>query len=103
MNDYFGIMELISAGEYYDIALLSYLHQYGIVFWVAIWALLMIVIYIKVGDLTVVTVLSGIMFASVAVYSTAYDFFPVQAVAFAFVAISLISAGIFYRYYSRMR
>lgn len=103
MIDYFGIMELIEAGDWLNIALLPYLHQYGRWFWVVIWALLMIVIYVKVGDLTVVTALTIIMLGSVAVYSTAYDFFPIQTVAFAFVAISLITAGVLYGYYAKMR
>jgi hypothetical protein len=103
MVDYFGIMELISSEDWLSIALLPYLHQYGKMFWVAMWAMLMLVIYIKVGDLMVVIALTTIMFGSVAVYSTAYDFFPVQIIAFALVILCIVTAGILYAYYSRMR
>lgn len=103
MIDYFGIMDMMNSGDWMNIALLPYISQYGRVFWVAIWMLLMLVVYIKVGDLTVVVTLTAIMLGSVAVYSTAYDFFPVEVIAFAFVIIALISAGILYGYYSKMR
>lgn len=103
MIDYFGITDLIESGEWLSIALLPYLSQYGKMFWVGMWVMLMLVLYIKIGDLTVIVVLTTVMLGSVAVYSSAYDFFPVQIIAFAFVVLCLITAGILYSFYSNMR
>jgi len=103
MLEYFGIFDMIESGDFLGIALLPYLHTYGKIFWLAFWSVLMIILYIKIGDLTAIVVLTAIMLGSVAAYSSAYDFFPVQVISFAVVVICLISAGILYSYYNRMR
>lgn len=100
---YFGIMELLGTGDFLNVILLPYLHTYGTVFWLALWVVLMIVLYVKMGDLTAIILLSTIMLGAVTVYKSPYDFFPVQAVSFGVAVICLISAGILYRFYSKMR
>lgn len=102
MLEYFGAYDFLNGGDFMDIALLAYIHTYGIIFWLAVWAVLMIVLYIKNEDLTSVMVLTAIMLTATGVYSSSYDFFPVQAVAFGVIIICLISAGVLYRYYNRM-
>ncbi|MDR2943842.1 MAG: hypothetical protein LBU81_01940 [Methanosarcinales archaeon] len=102
MLEYFGVYDMMQTGDYMDIALLAYIHTYGIVFWLAIWAVLMIILYIKNEDLTSVMVLTAIMLTATGVYSSQYDFFPIQAVAFGIIIICLISAGVLYRYYNTM-
>jgi len=103
MVNYIGVFDFINGGDLLGASVAVYLSQYGMIFWAALWGLLMVVIYIKTSDTTTVIVLTSLLLGVVATIGSIYDYFPVPVVLLGAVLLIFSSAAIFYNYYSKFR